>query len=127
MGNGEAIGHELVAALAAQDWPRLERCFAPDACLYAAVPSAKVPLREKSGACEVAEQLAAWFGDGDPLELVSSEVESVAGKLRVSYRFRSFEEGAWHLVEQQAYCEVSDDGIARMHLACSGSQPLDCG
>src|SRR5262249_61851313 len=30
---------ELVAAIAAQDWPRLEACFAPDARLFAAVPS----------------------------------------------------------------------------------------
>jgi hypothetical protein len=122
--SGEGVGRELVAALAAQDWPRLERCFASDAEFFAAVPS-KTPLRERAGAREAAQQLAAWFGDGDPLELVSSDVESVAGKVRVSYRFRSFEQGAWHLVEQQAFCEVGAEGITRMHLACSGFQRLD--
>jgi hypothetical protein len=122
--DGEALGHELVSALAAQDWTRLERCFASDARLFAAVPSQK-PLRERAGAREAAAQLAAWFGDGAPLELISSQVESVAGKIRVSYRFRSFEEGAWHLVEQQAFCEIGSNGIERVHLACSGFERLE--
>jgi hypothetical protein len=120
----EAVGQELVAALAAQDWERLERCFAPGAHLFAAVPSAK-PFRERAGSHEAAAQLAAWFGDAAPLELVSSQVESVAGKVHVAYRFRSFEEGAWHLVEQHAFCELGDEGIEQMHLTCSGFERLD--
>jgi hypothetical protein len=122
--DGEAFGRELVSALAAQDWTRLEHCFAPDAQFFAAIPSQK-PLRERDGPQEAAAQLAAWFGDGDPLELVSSTVEDVAGKVHISYRFRSFEEGAWHLVEQHAFCEVGSEGIERMHLACSGFQRLE--
>lgn len=122
--DGETVGRELVSALAAQDWARLERCFAPDAELFAAIPS-KAPLRERTGAHDAAAQLAAWFGDGDPLELVASQVEAVAGKVHVSYRFRSFEDGAWHVVEQHAFCAVGSDGIERMHLACSGFQQLD--
>jgi hypothetical protein len=124
VGDGEAVGRELVSALAAQDWTRLERCFAPGAELFAAIPS-KTPLRERTGAADAAAQLAAWFGDGDPLELVSSQVEPVAGKVHVSYRFRSFEDGAWHLVEQHAFCDVRSGGIERMHLACSGFERLD--
>jgi hypothetical protein len=119
-----AIADELVAALAAQDVDRLERCFAPGVCFYAAVPSQARPLREVTGARAVAEQLGAWFGDGHPLELVDTEHAWVADKLRVSYRFRSFEQDAWHLVEQQAFCSVGDTGIERMHLACSGFRPL---
>jgi SnoaL-like domain len=124
MTDAEAAGHELVAALAEQDWERLERCFAPDATFFAAIPS-KQPLRERAGASEAAAQLAAWFGDGAPLELVSSQVDSVAGKVHVAYRFRSFEEGAWYLVEQHAFCEVGDDGIECMRLVCSGFAQLD--
>ncbi|MFY9577838.1 MAG: nuclear transport factor 2 family protein [Gaiellaceae bacterium] len=122
--SAEAVAAEFVSALAGQDWERLEACFAPDARFFAAVPSAN-PLRERIGAHDAASQLAAWFGDADPLELVESQVEPVAGKIRVSYRLRSFEEGAWHLVEQQAFCEVGSDGIQLMLLACSGFQRLD--
>ena len=121
---GEAVGRELVSALAAQDWARLEGYFAADAHFFAATPS-KTPLRERTRAHDAAALLAAWFGDGDPLELVSSTVEPIAGKVHVSYRFRSFEDGAWHLVEQQAFCEVGRDGIERMHLVCSGFQRLE--
>jgi hypothetical protein len=121
---GEAVGRELVTALAAQDWNRLEGCFAPEAALFAATPS-KTPLRERTGAHEVASLLSAWFGDGDPLELLSSTVEPVGEKVHVSYRFHSFEDGAWHLVEQQAFCEVGDEGIERMHLVCSGFQRVE--
>jgi len=118
------VADELVAALAAQDVDRLRRCFASEIRFYAAVPSEVRPLREVTGAREVAEQLGAWFGDGDPLELDDSQHEWIADKLRISYRFRSFEEGAWHLVEQQAFCEVGEAGIEQMHLVCSGFRPL---
>ena len=120
----EAVAQEFLSALAGQDWKRLEACFAPDARFFAAVPS-KNPLRERTGARDAASQLAAWFGDADPLELLASRVEPVAGKLHVSYRFRSFEEGAWHLVEQQAFCEISGRGIESMHLACSGFEQVE--
>jgi hypothetical protein len=123
-GADESVARELVSALAAQDWTRLEACFAPDAQFFAATPS-KTPLRERTGAHDVASQLAAWFGDGDPLELLSSTVEPVGGKVHVSYRFNSFEEGAWHLVEQQAFCEVGAAGIERMHLVCSGFERVE--
>jgi SnoaL-like domain len=118
------LAEQLVAALAAQDVDRLERCFAPNVRFYAAVPSEARPLRELTGAREVAEQLGAWFGDGDPLELVDSQHEWVADRLRLSYRFRSCEDGAWHLVEQQAFCEVGEAGIEQMRLVCSGFRPL---
>jgi hypothetical protein len=116
---GEAVGREPVSALAAQDWRRMEGCFASEAAFFAVIPS-QTPLRERNGAHDVASQLAAWFGDGDPLELLACTVEPVARKVHVSYRFRSFEHGACHLVEQQALCEVGTGGIERMHLVCSG-------
>src|SRR5262249_58364928 len=79
----ESVGRELVSAMAAQDWARLEGCFAPEVQFFAATPS-KSPLRERSGAHDAASLLATWFGDGDPLELVSSTVEEVAGKVHVA-------------------------------------------
>jgi hypothetical protein len=118
------VAGELIDAIAAQDWQRVEATFSPDVRLYAAVPS-KTPLREHVGAEAAAAQIAAWFGDADPLELVESHVEPVGEKLRLSYRFRSFEEGRWHLVEQQAYCTAGDAGIEEIHLVCGGFQPLD--
>src|SRR5207244_13522181 len=73
----EAVAQEFLSALAGQDWKRLEACFAPDARFFAAVPS-KNPLRQRTGARDAASQLAAWFGDAAPLELVASRVDRVA-------------------------------------------------
>src|SRR2546423_248307 len=104
----------LVAAVAAQDLDRLPGAFAPGVRFRALIPRG---LREDATAADAAARLRSWFGDGDPLELVESEAEQVADKLHVRYRFRSFEEGRWHLVEQHLFCEVADDGrIASVDL-----------
>jgi SnoaL-like protein len=124
--SAELVAQEFVDALAAQDWQRVEACFAPDARLLAAVPNDGNPLRDRVGPADATSQLAAWFGDGDPLELEASTVEqTIGGKVHVAYRFRSFEDGAWQVVEQQGFCQIGDEGIERLHLSCSGVHPLD--
>jgi ketosteroid isomerase-like protein len=123
--SAELVAQEFVDALTAQDWQRVEACFAPDARLLAAVPNDANPLRDRTGPADVTSQLAAWFGDGDPLELEASTIEQIAGKVHVAYRLRSFEDGAWYVVEQQGYCQIGDRGIERLHLSCSGFHPLD--
>jgi hypothetical protein len=123
--SAELVAQEFVDALAAQDWQRVEACFASDARLLAAVPNDENPLRDRVGAADATSQLAAWFGDGDPLELESSTVEQIGGKVHVAYRLRSFEDGAWQVVEQHGFCQIGDEGIERLHLTCSGFHPLD--
>ena len=117
------IAAELIDALAAQDFERAERCFAPDVDFHAVVPGTG-SFRERSGAAETANQLRLWLGDADPLELLASSVEPVADKLRLSYRFAAFEEDQWHVVEQQAYAVVGERGIEKLDLACSGFRPV---
>jgi SnoaL-like domain len=124
--SAELLAQEFVDALAAQDWQRVEACFAPDARLLAAVPNDANPLRDRSGPADATSQLAAWFADGDPLELETSTVEQmIGGKVHIAYRFRSFEAGAWHVVEQQGFCQIGNEGIERLHLTCSGLYRLD--
>ena len=117
------IAAELIDALAAQDFERAERCFAPDVDFHAVVPGAG-SFRERSGAAETANQLRLWLGDADPLELLDSSVEPVADKVRLSYRFAAFEDEQWHVVEQQAYAVVGERGIEKLDLACSGFRPV---
>jgi hypothetical protein len=111
------LGSALVDALAAQDWGRVAALFAPGAPFRALIPKG---LREG----DAAERLRAWFGDADPLELVDSEIEPLADRLHVRYRFRAFEEGRWHLVEQQLYCDVEGGRIGAVELLCSGFREL---
>jgi hypothetical protein len=68
--------------------------------------------------------LGRWFGDADPLELLDSSAERLVDRVHIRYRFDSFEEGEWYLVEQQAYADVVDGRIRAMSLVCSGFQPV---
>ena len=117
-----SAGAAWVDAIAAQDFSRLESLLADDVRFRALIPSG---LREAESATDAAARIGAWFGDGDPLELVDSRVEEIVDRLHVSYRFRSFEEGRWHLVEQHAYCTLADGKIAAVDLVCSGFRPVD--
>jgi hypothetical protein len=117
------VGEELIDALAARDFERAERCFAPDVAFHAVVPGTG-SFREREGAPETANQLRRWLGDAEPLELLDHSVEPVVDKLRLSYRFAAFEDEQWHVVEQQAYAVVGERGIEKLDLVCSGFRPV---
>src|SRR5438046_6532939 len=91
------VALEVVEAVAAQDFDRLEALFAPGVRFRALVPGG---LREDATAADAAARMRGWFGECDPFELVDSEIEQVADRVRVRYRFRAREEGRWHVVEQ---------------------------
>jgi hypothetical protein len=117
------VAEEFVDALAAQDFERLEQCFAPDVAFHAAIPGAG-SFRERAGAAETANQFRLWLGDAQPLELLQRVVEPIVDKVHMSYRFAAFEEEQWHVVEQQAYAVVGERGIERLDLVCSGFRPV---
>jgi hypothetical protein len=114
---------EFVEAIAAQDWDRLTACLSPHVQFRAAIPSGN-PFRECDTAEETATLLGRWFGDADPLRLLDSSIEQLGNRVRLGYRFGSFEEGRWYLVEQQAYADVVNGQIVAMSLVCSGFQPV---
>jgi hypothetical protein len=118
-----SVAEEFIDALAAQDFERLERSFAPDVHFHAVVPGTG-SFHEQSGADATANQFRTWFGDAEPFELIGRWVEPVVDKLRLSYRFAAFEDEQWHVVEQQAYAVVGASGIEKLDVACSGFRPV---
>jgi ketosteroid isomerase-like protein len=118
--SAEAVGREFVEALARRDWPGLERCFAPDAQFRAVIPNETRPFREKPDATGAVEQLRKWFGDADPLVLVSSDVGLIADRLQIRYRFTGHEDDADFVVEQDVFAETRDGKIVSLRLVCSG-------
>ena len=114
-----ALGRRFIDAIVAHEWADLAACFAPDVRFTAVVPKENA-FRDRHGPEAAAKQLQAWFGDADVTELVSSEVEPMAGRLRISYRIHEHEPDGWYLVEQVAYADVGDAGFTAMNLACSG-------
>jgi SnoaL-like domain len=121
--DGVALGRRFVDAIVAQDWEALASCFAPDTRFVAVVPKENA-FRERSGREAATKQLQMWFGDADVTELVSSEIEPLADRVRIVYRIHEHEPDGWYLVEQIAYATLGDDGFADMNLACSGFRPV---
>lgn len=116
-------GREFVEALAGRDFGRLAECLAADLDFHAVVP-AENPFRERATGEATVELIGRWFGEADPLELLDSSVEELADCVRLTYRFAAFEEGTWHLVEQQGYARVAAGKMVKLDLVCSGFRPV---
>jgi hypothetical protein len=117
--DGVALGRRFVDAIVAHDWDGVAACFMPDARFTAVIPKENA-FRDRAGREAAARQLQAWFGDADVTELLSSEVEPLADRIRVVYRIHEHEPDGWYLVEQIAYATVGEAGFSEMNLACSG-------
>lgn len=118
--NDAAVAHVFLTALTARDFQRLETCFHPASHFRALVPPG---LREGTGPEETIGWLKKWFGGADHFEIVTSEIDQVADRLRMAYRIRLHDLDGWQVVEQQVYCTVKDERIESMDLLCSGFRP----
>ncbi len=118
-------GNHFIDAVVAQDWAALAALFAPDAVFRAVVPSEERPFREKVGGSESADQLRAWFGDADQVEVLDREVERVVDRVKIRYRIRGHESTGWFVVEQLAFASLANGRFERMNLTCSGFRPVD--
>jgi hypothetical protein len=119
------LRHRFVAAIVAHDWDAVAACFVPGAEFRAVVPNAQRPFREHTGGEAAAAQIRKWFGDADVTELVESEVEPIADRVRISYRIHEHEPDGWYDVEQVAFVTPGEGGFEKMNLACSGFRPAD--
>jgi hypothetical protein len=114
----ESAGERYLRALTSLDFASLESCFRPDVDFRALVPPG---VREASDASGAADYVRRWFGDADSLEVLWSEVGSIADRKTIAYRVRVHEPDGWKVVEQRLYCDVGDDGlIGTLDLLCSG-------
>ncbi len=117
----KAVGEAFVHALIARDPERLRAAIHPDAHLRALVPSG---FKESIGLDAVAARLESWFAEAESLEVVFERVSYVSDRLRIQYRFdEHYSDGAWEIIEQDAYCGVRDGRIDSIDLLCSGHLP----
>jgi len=121
-----ALAGAFLEGLAAQDFTHLRGALAADARLRALLP---LGLMEWTGAEEIAERFARWFGGTDDFDPVEATVGEVGGRLHLCWRLRLRAERlgtGWFTVEQQAYADTDQSGrIARLDLLCTGYQPED--
>lgn len=117
---GTAVAARFLEALGRRDFARLKGCLDPAVRFRALVPPG---VREAADAAGAVGHLSEWFGGADHFEVVASAVEPLADRIGVRYRLRLRDEDGWRVVEQQAYCDVVADRIARLDLVCSGFRP----
>lgn len=117
-----SVAASFVEALATRDFGALERLFEAEVRFRAIVPRG---LREAATASDAVGWLRRWFGEADSIELLGSDVDSVADRTYLRYRFRVHEAGETTLIEQHGFATVADGRIADFSLVCSGFRPVD--
>jgi TusA-related sulfurtransferase len=116
------VGKAFVNALADRDFERFRAAIADDVRFRLLLP--KGP-QAHSGVAETVESFIRWYGDVDELHLESSSVETVAGRLVLTYRFRLHDEDGWQVIEQHVVADVAPDGrLEKIDLLCSGFLPV---
>ena len=116
-----AVAQTFLEGLAAQDFERLASAFSDEVQLRALLPGG---FREWDGVTELEARFARWFGDTLAYQLVDTDIGVIGPRLSLRWRARLQAERlgpGWHLVEQEAYAEMDDNGrIGRLSLVCSG-------
>lgn len=121
MNGRAAAGAELLAAIAARDYARIAACFAPTASVRVLTPG---PLREHEGPEEAAARYRFWLQPLEDFELLEGDVEEIADRVRIRYRFRGRDpEKGWQLNEHTGYAAVEEDRIRTLLLTCTGFRP----
>ena len=118
----QKVGKALVNALAERDFEGLHAVIADDVRFRLLLP--KGP-QAHSGVAETVEAFVGWYGDVDELHLESSSVETVAGRLVLTYQFRLHDADGWQVIEQHMVANVAPDGrLEKIDLLCSGFLPV---
>lgn len=121
MTDAAAVGRTLLDAIRARDYEGIAACFADDASFRVLTPG---PLRRFRGPDDVAARFRFWFDPLDDVEFLGGDVEEIADRVRVRYRFRGRDpEKGWQLNEHTGYAEVGGGRIVAMNLTCSGFRP----
>lgn len=117
----EALGERLIRAAAAKDFLGAGSLLAPDVEFRALTPQKLFEAHSREAVLGVLED---WYSPADAIEAL--EADNVVDRPGVRYRIRwsSDEEGRF-VFEQQAYYDVADGQITRIHLVCSGDRPIE--
>jgi hypothetical protein len=119
--SGRAVGEALLGAIAARDYESIAACFAADASFRVLTPG---PVREQTGPAEAAERYRAWLADFEGFDVLEGDVEEIADRVRIRYRFRGRDpEKGWQLNEHTGYAAIEGGLIRTLILTCTGFRP----
>jgi hypothetical protein len=118
-----AVVQELLEAIRARDLQGVAACFGPGARLRALTPHR---LRELDGPGAIAERYRRWLEPLESFAVVSGDVEPIADRVRLRYRFRGRDPvKGWQENEHTAYAAVADGRIEALDLSCAGFRPSE--
>jgi hypothetical protein len=123
MSEPQLLGAEFARALAVKDFPRISELLDPEIDFRGLTPKR---VWEASGPdAVVSGALRCWFKDSDVIERLDRlELDEVADRQRVGYRFMVHNPDGRFVVEQQAYLSQRDGRIHWMRVLCSGFRPV---
>ncbi len=118
-----AVLEELLEAIRARDLVRIAGCFAPNARLRALTPH---ELRELDGPDVIADRYRRWLEPLESFDVVSGDVEQIADRVRLRYRFRGRDRvKGWQENEHTAYATVTKGRVEALNLSCAGFRPSE--
>jgi hypothetical protein len=114
----------LLGGIAARDFDAVAACFAPGASFRVLTPKG---LREHSGPAEASTRFRSWFGDMEGFDLLGSDVEPVADRVRIRWHTRGRDpDKGWQENEHTGYAELDERGlIVALNVSCAGFRPIE--
>jgi hypothetical protein len=123
MSEPQLLGAEFARALAVKDFARISELLAPEVDFRGLTPNRA--WEAASSEAVVSDILRHWFEDSDVIERLDRlELDEVADRERVGYRFVVRNPDGRFIVEQQAYLSQRAGRIAWMRVLCSGFRPV---
>jgi hypothetical protein len=120
------LGRTFARSLASKDFATIEGLLHPHLTFRGLTPgNARYLWESHAPHSFVTDVLQQWYEETDRIDSVLKvEVDRVADRNRVSYRFSMSNPDGKFVVEQHAYYSVVDGKIAWMSLVCSGARPV---
>jgi hypothetical protein len=121
MMTSEDIGAHFIEALREADFTAIGSCLSPAVRLRALLPGRTVDAEGREPAVAL---LRDWLQAGAGLTVLDAGSDMVGRRLHLSYLVRLDTDDGPRVMQQQAYCDVTADGISSVRLLCSGGTPV---
>ncbi len=117
----QRMGEVWIQAITEGAFDRLEQFCHPEITSLLLTPKRFTTLEN---AVDLVAKYRDWFGECTNIQVEGSRVGRVGERLGIFYRFLLKKDGDWHTIEQQVYFTLKDGRVQRLHLLCSGFQPV---
>ena len=118
----QQMGEDWIQAISEEALDRLEAFIQPNLTGTLLLPKRMATLTSLE---DLLANYHDWFDEATNFQVEASRVAMVGRKLGIFYRFRLQKPTGWYTIEQQLYCILRDGLVEKVHLLCSGFQPIE--